>query len=103
MCIRDRAAFIMDRIMHWLGLHGKSFIPMVMGFGCNIPAVMATRTLESEKDRMITILVNPLMSCTARLPVYALFTAAFFAANQGTITFSLYLMLSLIHISEPTR
>jgi len=87
-----RAAFIMDRIMHWLGLHGKSFIPMLMGFGCNVPAVMATRTLESEKDRMITILVNPLMSCTARLPVYALFTAAFFAANQGTVTFSLYLL-----------
>ncbi len=87
-----RAAFIMDRIMHWLGLHGKSFIPMVIGFGCNVPAVMATRTLESDKDRMITILVNPLMSCTARLPVYALFTAAFFAANQGTVTFSLYLM-----------
>lgn len=87
-----RAAFIMDRVMHWLGLHGKSFIPLVMGFGCNVPAVMATRTLESEKDRMITILVNPLMSCTARLPVYALFTAAFFAANQGTVTFSLYLM-----------
>jgi ferrous iron transport protein B len=87
-----RAAFIMDRIMHWLGLHGKSFIPMVMGFGCNVPAVMATRTLESDKDRMITILVNPLMSCTARLPVYALFTAAFFAANQGTVTFSLYVL-----------
>ena len=87
-----RAAFIMDRIMHWLGLHGKSFIPLLMGFGCNVPAVMATRTLESDKDRMITILVNPLMSCTARLPVYALFTAAFFAANQGTVTFSLYLL-----------
>ncbi|MBN1288902.1 MAG: ferrous iron transport protein B [Actinobacteria bacterium] len=87
-----RAAFIMDRIMHWLGLHGKSFIPMVMGFGCNVPAVMATRTLESEKDRIITILINPFMSCTARLPVYALFTAAFFAGNQGTVTFSIYLM-----------
>ncbi|MFH1150912.1 MAG: ferrous iron transport protein B [Actinomycetota bacterium] len=88
----SRAAFIMDRVMHWLGLHGKSFIPMVMGFGCNVPAVMATRTLESEKDRMITILVNPLMSCTARLPVYALFTSAFFVANQGTVTFSLYVL-----------
>ncbi|MDD5748005.1 MAG: ferrous iron transport protein B [Actinomycetota bacterium] len=87
-----RAAFIMDRIMHWLGLHGKSFIPMVMGFGCNVPAVMATRTLENETDRIITILINPLMSCTARLPIYALFTAAFFAGNQGTITFSLYLL-----------
>ncbi|HEY5532238.1 MAG TPA: ferrous iron transporter B, partial [Candidatus Anoxymicrobiaceae bacterium] len=70
-----------------------------MGFGCNVPAVMATRTLESEKDRMITILVNPLMSCTARLPVYALFTAAFFAANQGTITFSLYLMGIILAIA----
>jgi ferrous iron transport protein B len=87
-----RTAFIMDRIMHWLGLHGKSFIPMIMGFGCNVPAVMATRTLESDKDRMITILINPLMSCTARLPIYALFTAAFFAAYQGTVTFSLYLL-----------
>jgi len=88
----SRAAFIMDRIMHWLGLHGKSFIPMIMGFGCNVPAVMATRTLESDKDRMITILINPLMSCTARLPVYALFTAAFFATYQGTVTFSLYVL-----------
>jgi len=87
-----RAAFIMDRIMHWLGLHGKSFIPMIMGFGCNVPAVMATRTLESEKDRKLTILINPLVSCTARLPVYALFTAAFFAANQGTVTFSIYML-----------
>ena len=88
----SRAAFLMDRVMHAFGLHGKSFIPMLMGFGCNVPAVMATRTLESEKDRMITILVNPLMSCTARLPVYALFTAAFFAANQGSVTLSLYLL-----------
>jgi ferrous iron transport protein B len=94
-----RAAFIMDRIMHRLGLHGKSFIPLVMGFGCNVPAVMAARTLESEKDRMITILVNPLMSCTARLPVYALFTAAFFAANQGTVTFSLYLLGIILAIA----
>jgi ferrous iron transport protein B len=94
-----RAAFIMDRIMHWLGLHGKSFIPMVMGFGCNVPAVMATRTLKSEKDRMITILVNPMMSCAARLPIYALFTAAFFAANQGTVTFSLYLLGIILAIA----
>lgn len=94
-----RAAFIMDRIMHWLGLHGKSFIPMVIGFGCNVPAIMATRTLESEKDRMITILVNPLISCAARLPVYALFTAAFFAAHQGTVTFSLYLLGIILAIA----
>jgi ferrous iron transport protein B len=93
-----RAAFIMDRVMHWLGLHGKSFIPMVMGFGCNVPAVMATRTLESDKDRMITILINPLMSCTARLPVYALFTAAFFAAHQGTVTFSIYVLGILLAV-----
>lgn len=94
----SRAAFIMDRVMHWLGLHGKSFIPMIMGFGCNVPAVMATRTLESEKDRNITILINPLMSCTARLPVYALFTAAFFAAHQGTVTLSLYVLGILLAV-----
>jgi ferrous iron transport protein B len=87
-----RAAFIMDRILRWLGLQGKSFIPMLMGFGCNVPAIMATRTLASGKDRMITILVTPLMSCTARLPIYALFTAAFFSAQQGAITLSLYLL-----------
>lgn len=88
----SRAAFIMDRIMHHLGLHGKSFIPMLMGFGCNVPAIMATRTLENDKDRLLTILINPLMSCTARLPVYALLAGAFFAGNEGTVTFSLYIM-----------
>ena len=67
-----RAAFIMDRVMHLIGLHGKSFIPMLMGFGCNVPAIMATRTLESERDRILTILINPLMSCSARFPVYVL-------------------------------
>jgi ferrous iron transport protein B len=87
-----RAAFVMDRFMHALGLHGKSFIPMLIGFGCNIPGIMATRTLESEKDRILTILVNPLMSCTARLPIYILFAGAFFAEHQGWIVFSLYLL-----------
>ncbi|OYD16215.1 ferrous iron transport protein B [candidate division WOR-3 bacterium JGI_Cruoil_03_51_56] len=87
-----RAAFVMDRFMHALGLHGKSFIPMIIGFGCNVPAIMATRTLESRKDRILTILVNPLMSCSARLPIYTLFTAAFFSRNQGLVVFSLYLM-----------
>ncbi|MGO0122596.1 ferrous iron transport protein B [Desulfothermobacter acidiphilus] len=88
-----RAAFVMDRIMHTFGLHGKSFIPMLLGFGCNVPAIMATRTLESEKDRVLTILVNPLMSCTARLPIYVLFTGAFFAERyRGTVVFSLYLL-----------
>ncbi len=87
-----RAAYIMDRFMHSLGLHGKSFIPLLIGFGCNVPAIMATRTLENKRDRLITILINPLMSCTARLPVYVLFTGAFFSARQGLVIFSLYLL-----------
>lgn len=87
-----RAAFVMDRLMHTLGLHGKSFIPMLLGFGCNIPGIMATRTLESEKDRILTILVNPLMSCSARLPIYVLFAGAFFPTNQGLVIFSLYIL-----------
>lgn len=87
-----RAAFIMDWLMHILGLHGKSFIPLLIGFGCNVPAVMASRTLENKKDRLITILITPLMSCTARLPVYILFAGAFFTANQGLVIFSLYLL-----------
>jgi len=87
-----RAAFVMDRLMHALGLHGKSFIPMLLGFGCNIPGIMATRTLESEKDRILTIMVNPLMSCSARLPIYILFAGAFFPHNQGIVIFSLYLL-----------
>ncbi len=87
-----RGAFVMDRFMHAIGLHGKSFIPMVLGFGCNIPGIMATRTMENEKDRILTILVNPLMSCSARLPVYILFAGALFAHHQGTIIFSLYML-----------
>lgn len=87
-----RAAFVMDRFMHSLGLHGKSFIPMLLGFGCNIPGVMATRTLESEKDRILTILVIPLMSCSARLPIYTLFASAFFPKHQGLVVFSMYLL-----------
>jgi ferrous iron transport protein B len=87
-----RAAYVMDRFMQFLGLHGKAFVPMVIGFGCNVPAVMATRTLESKRDRLITILINPLMSCAARLPVYVLFAGAFFAEQQGTVVFSLYLL-----------
>lgn len=87
-----RAAFVMDRIMHALGLHGKSFIPMILGFGCNVPAILATRTLESRKDRIVTILINPLMSCSARLPIYLLFTGIFFAGREGWVIFSLYLI-----------
>lgn len=85
-----RAAFIMDKIMHKMGLHGKSFIPLVMGFGCNVPAIMASRTIESRNSRMITMLINPLMSCSARLPVYVLLTGAFFPKNASFILLSLY-------------
>ena len=87
-----RAAFIMDRIMHTLGLHGKSFIPLLMGFGCNVPAIMATRTLESRRDRLLTILINPLMSCSARLPVYVLLAGAFFPENAGNVIFGIYFL-----------
>lgn len=87
-----RAAFVMDRAMHSMGLHGKSFIPMLLGFGCNVPAIYATRTLENPKDKVLTALLIPLMSCGARLPVYVLFTAVFFAENAGTVLWSLYVM-----------
>lgn len=88
-----RAAFVMDRFMHKLvGLHGKSFIPMILGFGCAVPGIMATRTLENERDRLLTMLIVPFMSCSARLPVYALIVAAFFSAYQGWVIFSLYLL-----------
>lgn len=87
-----RAAFIMDRLMRGLGLHGKAFIPMLMGFGCNVPAIMATRTLESHRDRVLTILLIPYMSCSARLSVYVLFASAFFAGSAGNVIFVLYLL-----------
>lgn len=93
-----RAAFIMDRMLRKLGLSGKSFIPMLLGFGCSVPAVMAARTLENEKDRRLTIILSPFMSCGARLPVYALFAAAFFAENQGIVVFSIYMLGILIAI-----
>ncbi len=87
-----RAVFIMDRAMHKIGLHGKSFIPLLMGFGCNVPAIMATRTIESKRDRLLTMLITPFMSCGARLPVYILFITAFFDNYQSTILFSMYLI-----------
>jgi len=87
-----RAAFVMDRFMRFLGLPGKAFVPMIVGFGCNVPAIMATRTLENPRDRILTNLMNPFMSCGARLPVYALFAAAFFPINGQNIVFSLYLL-----------
>ncbi len=93
-----RAAFVMDKFMHSLGLHGKSFIPMILGFGCNVPAIMATRTLESRKDRILTIMAIPYMSCSARLPIYVLFTSIFFPKHQGLIVFSLYLLGIIIAI-----
>ncbi|OAN54580.1 ferrous iron transporter B [Paramagnetospirillum marisnigri] len=87
-----RAAFVMDRAMRAIGLPGKSFVPLIVGFGCNVPAIMATRTLESRRDRVLTILMAPFMSCGARLPVYALFAAAFFAENGQNVVFALYLL-----------
>ena len=87
-----RAAFVMDRFMRAIGLPGKAFVPMIVGFGCNVPAVMATRTLESARERKLTILMNPFMSCGARLPVYVLFAAAFFPENGQNLVFALYLI-----------
>ena len=85
-----RAAFIMDRLMHKIGLHGKSFIPMIMGFGCNVPAIMATRTIESRKSRLITMLIIPFMSCAGRMPVYILIAGAFFPSKAGLVLLFLY-------------
>ena len=87
-----RAAFVMDRFMRWVGLPGKSFVPMIVGFGCTVPAIMATRTLESRRDRLMTIAMAPFMSCGARLPVYVLFAAAFFPSNAQNVVFGLYLI-----------
>ncbi|CAB5145352.1 Ferrous iron transporter FeoB [Olavius algarvensis associated proteobacterium Delta 3] len=88
----SRAAFLMDKIMHLIGLHGKSFIPMLMGFGCNVPAILAARTLESEKDRILTILITPFMSCSARLPVYIVLAGTFFGAKAGSVIFGVYVL-----------
>ncbi len=87
-----RAAFVMDRFMRWVGLPGKSFVPLIVGFGCNVPAIMATRTLENRRDRLMTIAMAPFMSCGARLPVYVLFAAAFFAEQGQNVVFALYLI-----------
>ena len=87
-----RTAFIMDKVMHLFGLHGKSFIPLIMGFGCNVPAIMATRTLENKNDRLLTMLIIPFMSCSARLPVYVLIAGAVFPGNAGQMIFLLYML-----------
>ncbi|MBR5498671.1 MAG: ferrous iron transport protein B, partial [Bacteroidales bacterium] len=93
-----RAAFITDRLMHKIGLHGKSFIPMIMGFGCNVPAVMATRTIESPKSRLITMLIIPLMSCAGRMPVYILIAGAFFPRRAGVVLLGLYALGILLAV-----
>lgn len=94
-----RAAFIMDRLMHKMGLHGKSFIPLIMGFGCNVPAVMSTRTIESQRSRLITMLILPLMSCSARLPIYVMITGSFFALKYRSLAMlSLYIIGVLMAI-----
>ncbi len=93
-----RAAFVMDRFMRMIGLPGKSFVPMIVGFGCNVPAIMATRTLENQRDRILTNLMNPFMSCGARLPVYALFAAAFFPVGGQNLVFGLYLLGIIIAV-----
>ena len=87
-----RAAFIVDKLMHRIGLHGKSFIPMVMGFGCNVPAIMATRSIESRKSRLVTIAIIPFMSCAGRLPIFVLFAGAFFPQNPATALLGIYLL-----------
>lgn len=94
-----RIAFIVDKIMHKIGLHGRSFIPMIMGFGCNVPAIMATRTIGSKNDRLVTMLINPFMSCSARLPIYVLIISAFFPERPGLMLFTIYstgILLSVI-------
>ena len=94
-----RAAFVIDRVMHKvLGLHGKAFIPMSLGFGCGVPGIMATRTMEHEEDRLVSMMLIPFMSCTARLPVYLMFVGIFFASNQGNVIFSLYLLGVIVAI-----
>ncbi len=88
-----RAAFIMDKLMHQMGLHGKSFIPLIMGFGCNVPAIMATRTIESRRSRIITMMILPFMSCSARLPIYIMIAGTFFSLHyRSWVMLSLYVI-----------
>ena len=104
-----RVAFVMDKLLRKIGLSGRSFVPMLIGFGCSVPAIMATRTLPSERDRKMTIFLTPFMSCSAKLPIYALFTAAFFSENQVLVILSLYLIgivvgtVSYTHLTLPTN
>ncbi|MFX1564031.1 MAG: ferrous iron transport protein B, partial [Promethearchaeota archaeon] len=93
-----RAAFVMDRALYRIGLHGRSFIPMILGFGCNVPAIMACRSIEDEQDRNLTIMINPLMSCGARFPVYVLFAGTFFTAIGGSVIWSMYIIGILLAV-----
>ena len=93
-----RVAFVMDKLLRKIGLSGRSFVPMLIGFGCSVPAIMSTRTLPSERDRKMTIFLTPFMSCSAKLPIYALFTAAFFTENQVLVILSLYLIGIIVGI-----
>jgi ferrous iron transport protein B len=93
-----RGAFVMDRVMHLLGLHGKSFIPMLLGFGCNVPSIIASRILARTRDKILTMLIIPFMSCSARLPIFVLFATTFFAENAPTVIFSLYIIGIIIAI-----
>ena len=93
-----RAAFIMDKVMHRIGLHGKSFIPLIMGFGCNVPAIVASRVIESRSSRIITILINPFMSCSARLPIFVLLIGTFFSAHAALVFFALYMVGILVAV-----
>ena len=87
-----RVALVMDRIMDSVGLNGKAFIPMIIGFGCNVPGIMAARTIETPKERLLTTFLTPLMSCSARFPIYALFVGAFFIQNKAIVVLSLYVL-----------
>ncbi len=91
-----RVAFIMDKLMHKMGLHGKSFIPLVMGFGCNVPAIMSTRIIESKSSRLITILINPFISCSARIPIYVPLVGAFFPAHGALVFVGLFIFWGVI-------
>lgn len=87
-----RVAFVMDKLLRKIGLSGRSFVPMLIGFGCSVPAIMATRTLSSERDRKMTIVLTPFMSCSAKLPIYGMITAAFFPKHGGVVMFSIYVL-----------
>ena len=95
-----RVAFVMDKLLRKIGLSGRSFVPMLVGFGCSVPAIMATRTLSSERDRKMTILLTPFMSCSAKLPIYGIITAAFFPRHAGLVMIGMYVLGILVMIGS---